>query len=125
MNLTISFKNMKHTPSLDMRIREKSSKFKKFMDGKLNVKWTCYVKNNRHCAEVDIYGSQFDYHAKANSDSLYKTLDLVIGKVEKQLYKRKNRWKDKLHRKKVELVIQSPDDVWELHDEDHFDDIAA
>ena len=120
MKVKISFKHLQHTPALDERIREKSQRIEKYLDGKCQVKWTCYVKNQQHYADVELIGPTFDYHATGKSDSLYKSLDKAIYKLESQLIKKKEKMKNKLHRKHNKPVILDPDNAWTEYEEDHF-----
>ena len=117
MNVTISFKGLDHTESLDNRIREKSSKLEKLLNGKIDIKWTCWVKEGGHHAEVKINGPHFNYHASAVSDSLYKTIDLALAKTTKQITKKKDRWKNHIHDNQ-ELEIRDPEQAWLDQDED-------
>jgi putative sigma-54 modulation protein len=97
MKLKISFKHFEHTPSLDLRIKEKSEKFEKYFKGNVNIQWFCWVHNDEHWAEIKVHGAKFDFFAKAFSDNMYKSLDLVIGKMEKQIEKQKDLKRNKLH----------------------------
>lgn len=100
MKIVSTFKHLEHTPALDQKIEEKSMKLKKYFDGNLEVFWTCSVKNDvDHQAEIKLLGSGFEFHATGNSDSLYKSLDLAISKVEKQVQKKKDKRRDKIHHK--------------------------
>ncbi|MBF0299023.1 MAG: ribosome-associated translation inhibitor RaiA [Oligoflexia bacterium] len=99
MKISISFKNLEHTPALDEKIKEKTHKLEKYLNGNTDVHWFCSVQEGKHCADVKLSGSSFQYNASADSDNLYKTLDLVITKVEKQLQRKKEKWKNKIHRK--------------------------
>lgn len=99
MKITISFKHLEHTPSLDEKIRLKSQKFKKFLGGNVTLHWTCSVHNKEHQAEIKLSGPTFGFHATATSDDLYKSLDLVVMKMAKQLEKKKSVWKNKMHQK--------------------------
>ncbi len=126
MNLTITFKHMEHTPALDEKIREKSQKLERYFHGNTSVKWTCYAKDGQHFSEVDVNGPRASYHASANSDNLYKSFDMVIGKIEKQLEKKQQIGRDHIHHhadKKTETVILDPEVAWTDYDEDKFDDI--
>ena len=128
MKITISFKNLKHTPSLDLRIKEKSSKLEKYFDnGYSKVDWVCYVKDGIHYAEVSVHGAHFEYHARANADNLYKTFDLATAKLEKQLTKKKERRKNKLHKFKrgTEIMILDPEQAWSDYHEDYIDEEVA
>lgn len=99
MKLKISFKHLDHTPALDERIREKSEKFEKYFQGNTNVQWFCWVHNNEHWAEIKVHGPKFDFFAKASADNMYKSLDLVVEKMERQLEKQKDQKRNKLHSK--------------------------
>jgi putative sigma-54 modulation protein len=120
MKLTISFKHLEHTPSLDKRIRKKSKKLEKYLNGEGRVSWTCYVKNNSHCAELVCHGPGFEYFAKGVSENLYKSLDKAISKMEKQIAKKMEKMKDKLHRERnrMRLVCLDPENAWTDYDEE-------
>lgn len=112
MHLSVTFRNIEHTPSLDERIKEKTEKLAKYIDGNFNIKWTCEIKQGQHIAEIDLHGPKFNYHASAKSDSLYKTLDLVVSKIEKQIAKKKDKWKNNLHNNTGKLVILDYEQAW-------------
>lgn len=118
MKVTISFQNLKHTPSLDERIEEKTSRLQKYLDESFHAKWTCYVKDNSHYAEVNVVGKGTEFHASGKADNMYKTLDVVIGKIEKQIHKKQDKVKNKMHRKHNEPVILDYEQAWAEHDED-------
>lgn len=113
MKLTIEFLHLEHTESLDQRIKEKSEKINKYFDGNSHLKWNCYVKDGQHHAELHINCSHNNFHAKAHSDNLYKSLDIVVDRLEKQISKKKSKVKNKLHRSKGEkAVILDPEQAW-------------
>lgn len=112
MKITITFKNMQHTPALDERIREKALKLEKFWEGRTEMKWTCWVAGGEHQAEVNVLGPKVEYHAKAKSDDLYKTLDLVMEKIQRQVENDKHKIKEKIHRQHIEPVALSPSAAW-------------
>ena len=104
MKVSSSFLHFDHTPALDEKIEEASGKLSKLFDDKGIVKWSCYIKNNDHVAEVNYHASHFDYHASAESDSMYESIDLALEKLEKQAYKQKDRF-NKLHSGKTKEFI--------------------
>jgi putative sigma-54 modulation protein len=124
MKIVSSFKHLEHTPALDKKIEEKSQKLKKFFDGNFEVHWTCYVRDDgAHCAEIKLLGPSFEYHSTGHSDTLYKSLDLAVNKIEKQMSKKKDKWKSKISHKhqpsvKDQLVAQGERDeeYWEDKD---------
>jgi putative sigma-54 modulation protein len=85
MKCTISFRNLEHTPSLDEKINEKSKKLEKYLGPTADVKWVCWVENNDQFAELKVNDGKSNYIAKANSENLYNTLDLVINKITNQI----------------------------------------
>lgn len=97
MRITITFKHLEHTPALDERIKEKSEKLAKYFQGKLNVDWVCWVHGEEHWAELKVHGTKFDFFAKACDDNMYKALDLVVEKMERQVDKKKQKATDKIH----------------------------
>jgi len=120
MKVTITFLHLEHTEALDERIYEKSAKLEKFIDGEINLKWSCYVKEGNHYAEVDLNGPTFHYHATGHTDSLYKTIDVVVDKLEKQLCKKKGKWKNGRQKMATnQLEINEPEIAWADYDEDY------
>lgn len=116
MKITISFLHLEHTQALDERIREKSLKLAKYFNDKGTMKWNCYVKSGLHYAEVTYHAQSFEYHAKAHSDSLYKTIDIVLEKIEKQVIKKKEKF-NKIHRDQDDLVVLDPESAWTDRDD--------
>lgn len=104
MRIKSSFKNLEHTESLDQKIHQKSEKLKKFFDGNFDVHWTCYVEEGLHHADVKVLGPSFEYHAKSQADQMYKCFDLAINKVEKQISKKKDKWKQHISHKHAPSV---------------------
>ncbi len=96
MKLKISFKHLDHTPALDERIQEKSQKFEKFYKGNVDIQWICWVHEEKHWAEVKVHGPKFDFFAKAHADNMYKSLDLVVEKIERQFEKQKGQKKNRI-----------------------------
>ena len=125
MKVTITFRHLEHTPSLDERIHEKSEKIAKWLGGKSHVKWNCHVKNGNHYAEIDLIGPHYEYHAKASSDSLYKSMDLVVAKIEKQIQKKKEKLTSKKSKRAHKhMDILDPEAAWTDYDEDFVNDAA-
>lgn len=100
MKIVSSFKHLEHTPALDEKIQSKSKKLQKYFEGNIEVHWTCYVREDgAHCSDVKVLGPNFEYHAGAHSESLYKTFDQAISKIQKQVHKKKDKWKQHISHK--------------------------
>jgi putative sigma-54 modulation protein len=97
MKISISFMHMEHTPALDLKIREKSEKLGKYFNKDFSVDWVCGVHGNEQWAELKVHGRRSDFFAKANSETLYKAIDVVLDKMERQLEKKKQKVTDKIH----------------------------
>jgi len=98
VELVVSYKHVEGTPAIEEKVRQKALKLKKFFDGKLQVSWICCVEKDVHSSEVTVKGDHFSYHATSSHESLYKTFDDVLHKLEKQLVRKKEMTKDKIHR---------------------------
>jgi putative sigma-54 modulation protein len=99
MELRIAYKQMDSTPSIEERIREKATKLKRFFHGKISIDWICSVEKDAHHSDVTVSGDHFRYHASSVDDTLYKTIDDVMQKLQRQLEKKNNRVKEKIHHK--------------------------
>ncbi len=121
MKITTSFLHLEHTAALDAKIKEASAKLEKFFQDKGTMKWSCYVKNGQHFAELYYHAPHCEYHAKACSDNLYHSIDMAVEKIEKQVFKKKDKY-NKIHRKQSDVVILDPDSAWTDYNED--EDVA-
>ncbi|EQC51675.1 HPF/RaiA family ribosome-associated protein [Bacteriovorax sp. DB6_IX] len=85
MNCTITFRNLDHTEALDNKIRSKSEKLTRVLGPEASMKWVCWVEKNQQIAEVFVTNKADTFIAKAESDDLYKTMDLVLDKISNQI----------------------------------------
>ena len=97
MRIETTFIHLEGTEALEGRIRERSGRLSKWVPDKAVVRWNCRAKGKDHHAEARITGLGDDLSAKASSDSLYKSIDLAVAKLEKQLERRKEKRKNKIH----------------------------
>ncbi len=123
MRLKILYKHIKHSDSVEEKIKKKVSKLSKYVWKDLSVKWTCSSVNNENITEVDVYDGNYHFYSKASNDNLYKSFDLAMEKLDKQLLKSKEKIKNKMHNKKSDLEVLDPEDAWIVHDENKFDDV--
>ena len=98
MKINISYHHLESTPSIDEKVREKAGHLNKYFDGNVEVNWVCSVEKDRHKSEVNVHAGKFHFHAEAEDDNLYKTLDEALHKIEKQVRKKNEQVKDKIHR---------------------------
>ena len=112
MRVTISFRNIRHTKSIDQKIHEKSEKLAKFLEGKSLVKWACNFEDGHFYAEVSLIGPKFEYHAHSSADTLLTTLDQATHKIQKQIQKRKDKLRNRIHNKHKDIVIMDVEQAW-------------
>ncbi len=103
MDIKITFKNLDHTPSLDARIEKKSLRLEKFFEGRSSIQWICFTDGINHHAEITLEGPNFRINATGSDKNLYHALDKVISKIEIQLRKQKEKWKNPIHHKHPEF----------------------
>lgn len=104
MELKLNFTHMETSPTVESHIREKSERLKKYLDGKLQIEWTCAATRNEHVSSINVTGKDIHYHAVASAESLYKTIDLALEKIERQISKKKEKVTNKHHRKLVHVA---------------------
>jgi len=87
MQVQITFRHMEHTPALDDLIRDKSQKFTKWLGEGAVAHWVCGFEGIEQWSEVRVHAGRAEYFAKASADDLYKSIDLVVQKIQNQVSK--------------------------------------
>lgn len=85
MNLEITLRHLEHTENIDEKIREKVERISRKLTPTANLHWTSWVEHNEHISTLLAHDSGKEYFAKASAENLYKTIDLVIQKLESQI----------------------------------------
>jgi len=99
MNLKINFHQVDSTPTIKEMISKKSEKLSKYFNGKFDVNWTCSMGREGHHSHVQLTCNGFTVNADSTLPDLYKTFDAVVGKLEKQLAKKKDKSREHIHHK--------------------------
>lgn len=102
MNVTISYRHLDSSPSIDQTIKSKLEHLDRFFDANIKADWVCSVEKDRHRSEVNIHVGSFHFHAHDESENLYKTIDKVVSKLEKQMAGKSKKVKDHIHHKHQE-----------------------
>lgn len=91
---------MENSPALDERLHEKTARFDCYVQGKSSFHWVC-IKNSHgeHEVELKVLGPQIEFFAKAEHENLYKCIDLVVDKIERQFEKYKSKKSNPIHNK--------------------------
>ncbi|MCK5882191.1 MAG: ribosome-associated translation inhibitor RaiA [Bacteriovoracaceae bacterium] len=99
MEVKISYRQLESQPQIEERISSKASKLKKFFNGKMHVNWTCSKDGDMHHSDATVRGDHFEVHATCSDSNLFKSVDEVADRLEKQIQRKNEQIKEKLHTK--------------------------
>ena len=91
MKVTLITKNIELTPALKDMVEKKISKLDKYFEGNVEAKATLTVQKNRHKVEVVIPFNGVLLRAEEITDDMYKSIDRVEEKLERQIRKQKTK----------------------------------
>lgn len=105
MKINVVAKNIQLTPSLKDIVERKISKLDKYFDPNIEAKATLSVQKNSHKVEVTIPFNGVILRCEESTDDMYKSIDLVEEKLQRQIRKQKT----KLSRKNTGGSLRFPD----------------
>ncbi len=91
MKVTVIAKNIELTAALKEIVEKKINKFEKYFDPNVEARATLSVQKTRHIIEVTIPFNGIILRGEEVTSDMYKSLDLVIEKIERQIRKQKTR----------------------------------
>ena len=91
MKVTVIAKNIELTSALKEIVQKKITKLEKYFDPNVEAKATLSVQKNRHIIEVTIPFNGVILRGEESTDDMYKSLDLVEDKLERQIRKQKTK----------------------------------
>lgn len=91
MKVTVIAKNIELTQALKEIVQKKISKLEKYFEVEVEAKATLSVQKNRQIIEVTIPFSGAILRCEESTDDMYKSIDLVEDKLERQIRKQKTR----------------------------------
>lgn len=91
MQVTVYGKNIEVTPTLKETVEKKISKFGKYFTPDVQAKATLSVQKNRQTIEVTIPFNGVILRGEETTDDMYKSIDLVENKLERQIRKQKTK----------------------------------
>ena len=91
MKVTVIAKNMELTDALKEIVQKKISKLEKYFENNVEAKATLSVQKNRQIIEVTIPFNGVILRGEESTSDMYKSLDLVEDKLERQIRKQKTR----------------------------------
>ena len=85
MNISITFRHMEPSEAIKRYASEKVAKIQKFLRQPMTAKVTLSIDRLKRVAEVRISSGGEHIEAKESSDDLYASIDVVLGKLERQI----------------------------------------
>ena len=91
MNVTVIAKNIELTPALKASVEKKISKLSRYFESDVEARATLNVQKNRQIVEVTIPFNGVILRGEESTDDMYKSIDLVEDKLERQIRKQKTK----------------------------------
>ena len=91
MKVKVIAKNIELTEALKEIVVKKISKLDKYFDSDIEAKATLSVQKNRHIIEITIPFNGVILRGEESTSDMYKSLDLVQEKLERQIRKQKTK----------------------------------
>lgn len=91
MKVSVITKNTTVTPALKDMIERKISKMDRYFSSDVEARATLSVQKNRQIFEVTIPFNGVILRAEEATDDMYKSIDLVEGKLERQIRKQRTK----------------------------------
>lgn len=97
MRVSVIAKNTTVTPALKDMIEKKLSKVKRYFNPDVEARATLSVQKNKQKVEVIIPFNGILLRAEEATDDMYKSIDLVVNKLERQIRKQRTKLIRKNH----------------------------
>lgn len=91
MRVSTIAKNTTVTPALKEMIEKKLSKVKRYFDPEVEAKATLSVQRNKQKVEITIPFNGIILRAEEATEDMYKSIDLVVAKLERQIRKQRTK----------------------------------
>ncbi|SHE67106.1 ribosome hibernation-promoting factor, HPF/YfiA family [Clostridium fallax] len=117
MKVTVLAKNIVLTNALKETVEKKISKLEKYFNPDVEARATLSVQKNRHTIEVSIPINGIMLRGEETTDDMYKSIDLVEEKLERQIRKQKTRLQRRYSGESLRYL--SLDDIDDEDDEEN------
>lgn len=87
MGIAITFRHMESTEALKQYVHDKLERVQKYLRAPLDAHVTLFQEKHLFVAEMSLQSGGRAYQARHDSDDMYKSIDLVVDKVEHQISK--------------------------------------
>lgn len=103
MQINLTGHHIEITDSLRNYVNEKMGKLERHFDKVSNTHVILGVEKDTHKAEATVHMSGNDIFAEAHENDMYASIDSLVDKLDRQVKKHKEKLKNHLHHKPVEV----------------------
>ncbi len=103
MNLNITGHHVDLTPPMREFVENKLQRIERHFENMIDANVILTVERDRHIAEATLHARGANLHAEAESDNMYKAVDKLIDKLDRQT----RRHKEKLRNHHVKEAVKS------------------
>ncbi len=107
MQISISGQHLEITPALHSHVSEKVEKIIRHFDNVTNTHVVLHVEKTRHMAEATINAKGATLHATGTSENMYTAIDSMVGKLDRQVIKHKEKLTD--HHRSEKFASHPPE----------------
>ena len=91
MNVTMTGRHMEVTDALKLYVNNGLTKLRQHFDKVIDVDVVLAVEKHRHIAEINLHANGIRVHSKESSSDMYASVDAVLGKLDRQIRKYRER----------------------------------
>lgn len=102
MQINLTGHHVEITDSLRNYVNEKMEKLERHFDKVSNTHVILSIEKNAHKAEATVHMSGNDIFAESQEPDMYAAIDSLVGKLDRQVKKHKEKITNHLHHKPVE-----------------------
>ena len=119
MELTIRGKNIEMTEALNNYVEKHTGKIQRYFDKPIKMNVLLRISNMTKTCEVTVFVNGVILRGVEKSDDMYKSIDLVFDKVERQIHKYKTRLAKRFKEQKIlaPAFIEEPETTQEAEPE--------
>ena len=105
MQINLTGHHIEITDSLRSYVTEKMGKLERHFDKVSNTHVILSVEKDTHKAEATVHMSGNDIFAESHEADMYASIDALVDKLDRQVKKYKEKLKNHLHHKPVEVPL--------------------
>lgn len=95
MQTSVTFKNLESSDHLKTYVSDKLNRFDKYLYNPAEANVVLSVEKFRHIAEINIIGDRLSINGKEETEDMYSAIDMVLDKLEKQIKKNKQKFRER------------------------------